>query len=225
MATPSDVIGGADGPTAIFVSRPAGQETLLLFAALLAALAVLIFVGKRMKKHRLLAPVGAALVFACDRAVKLLVTLTLDAGETAALLPGLFRLELAHNYGAAWSSFSGARRLLVIVTAVGLCALGYLALKIVRHPLGTWALWLVIGGGAGNLFDRVAYGYVADMFAAEFIRFPVFNVADIFITCGTIAAAVYYVKFYEKYDAVNWTSPERRSEGGARPDVPDSSDR
>ena len=57
-------------------------------------------------------------------------------------------------------------------------------------------------------------GYVVDMIAAEFINFPVFNIADIFVTCGTIAAAVYYLKYYEKSDAKNW---EKHKKDGTNP--------
>ena len=214
MNEASNIIGGADGPTAIFVSRPVGAAALTVFGLLLAALALLILAARLLKRDRTLAPLGAALVAAADKYVKLIVTVTLGMGETAPLLPGLFRLEHVHNYGAAWSSLSGARWLLIGVTAVGLGVLVCLVLRIVRHPLGVWALWLVIGGGVGNLIDRVTRGYVVDMIAAEFISFPVFNVADIFVTCGTIAAAVYYLKYYERNDAKNW---EKKKTHGTDP--------
>ena len=200
------IIGGADGPTAIFVASPnaVGQSVLLYFAILLVILALANLFARQKKMHRFYAVLGAAWVVIVDQWVKRLVVAALDVNATAPLLPGLFRLEHIHNYGAAWSSLSGARWLLVGVTAVGLCVLVFLVTKIVKHPLGVWSLWLVIGGGVGNLIDRVMNGYVVDMIATEFINFPVFNVADIFVTCGTAAAAVYYVKYYEKYDAKNW---------------------
>ena len=63
-------------------------------------------------------------------------------------------------------------------------------------------------------------GYVVDMLATEFMDFPVFNVADIFVTCGTAAAAVYYLKFYDKSDAENWEKRKRNgtdhSDNGSR---------
>ena len=208
------IIGGADGPTAIFVSRPLGEAVLWAFGALLAALAVLVLLFRLTKKTAPFAVIGAALVVLADQYVKLLLC-SMEPGETAALLPGLLRLEPVRNYGAAWSSFSGERVLLIVVTGAGLLLLAYLAAKIVRHPLGVWALWLVIGGGAGNLIDRVNLGYVRDMLATEFINFPVFNVADIFVTCGTVAAAAYYLKYYEKYDAKNW---ENKTDGADRSD-------
>lgn len=178
-----------------------GQTILLYFAILLVILVLANFYARKKEMHRFFAALGAAWVVIVDRYVKLLVMQNLDLGGTAALLPGLLRLEHVRNDGAAWSSFSGARWLLVGVTALGLGALFFFVTRFVRHPLGVWSLWLVIGGGVGNLIDRVQLGYVVDMFATEFVNFPVFNVADIFVTCGTFFGAVYYLKYYEQYDA------------------------
>ena len=178
-----------------------GQTVLLYFVILLVILVMANFYARKKEMHRFFAALGAAWVVIVDRYVKLLVMQSLDLGGTAPLLPGLLRLQHVHNDGAAWSSFSGARWLLVGVTALGLCALFWFVTHVVKHPLGVWSLWLVIGGGAGNLIDRVQFGYVVDMFATEFVNFPVFNVADIFVTCGAFAAAVYYLKYYEAYDA------------------------
>jgi len=59
---------------------------------------------------------------------------------------------------------------------------------------------LVLGGGVGNMIDRVCRGYVVDMFDLEFISYPIFNLADIFVVIGVVLGAVYYLWFYEKYD-------------------------
>ena len=69
--------------------------------------------------------------------------------------------------------------------------------KWVTHPLGLWALATISGGAVGNLIDRVRLGYVVDMMEVEFIRFPVFNVADCFVVCGAILLVV-YVLFFDK---------------------------
>ena len=76
----------------------------------------------------------------------------------------------------------------------------WLLVRVVRHPLGQWALACVIGGGVGNLIDRVRLGYVVDMLDTMFMDFPVFNVADVFVVCGTVLAMIYYLAFYSKYD-------------------------
>ena len=116
--------------------------------------------------------------------------------------PGIVELTRIHNYGAAWSSFSGQKWLLLGVTTVLLLGIVYvLARRIVRHPVGVAACMLVLSGGIGNLIDRVRLGYVVDMFHFEFWpSYPVFNVADICVVCGAILGAVYYMWLYEKYD-------------------------
>ncbi len=201
------VIGGADGPTAIFVTGDVGGIILSLFAAAVGLLLILVLLRCRTTGRRMArAVLYAACVVALDQFVKLLTAATLELGGTAELLPPLVQLRRVHNYGAAWSSLSGARWLLIAVTAAGLLALVWLLRKIVRHPLGVWSLTLVIAGGVGNLIDRVRLGYVVDMLEFTFIRFPVFNVADIFVVCGTIGAMVYYLKYYGKCDAENWES-------------------
>ena len=208
------VIGGADAPTAILVARPAGDTVLLYFAVLLAILALAVHLARRRGMQRFFAVMGAAWVVIIDQYVKRLIVFSLPPGDTAELLPGLFALAHVRNYGAAWSSLSGARWLLVGVTVVGMGALVYVVTRVVTHPLGVWSLWLIVGGGVGNLIDRVRNGYVVDMIATEFIRFPVFNVADVFVTCGAAAAAVYYLRFYEKCDAKNW---EKKKTDGTDP--------
>ena len=59
---------------------------------------------------------------------------------------------------------------------------------------------LVLGGGAGNMIDRLCRGYVVDMFDLEFMSYPIFNLADIFVVIGVLLGAVYYLWFYDKYD-------------------------
>lgn len=141
-------------------------------------------------------------LLALDQWVKRYITLTLPLGEARPLLPGLVELKTVHNYGAAWSSFSGQRWLLVIATScIVLVILAALARRVVRHPLGVLAGCLIASGGLGNILDRVRLGYVVDMFHFQFFpSYPVFNVADMCVVCGCLLGLIYYQWFYEKYD-------------------------
>ena len=122
-----------------------------------------------------------------DQWVKHYVTVNIPLGDAQPFLPGLVELRTVHNYGAAWSSFSGMRWLLVAVTSVIVIAVAVVLLRrIVRHPLGVAAGFLILSGGVGNIIDRPSY--------------PVFNVADICVVCGAVLAVIYYLWFYEKYD-------------------------
>lgn len=143
----------------------------------------------------------ALILLTLDQWVKHWITVHLPLGETMPLLPGLVQLRTVHNYGAAWSSFSGMRWLLLAVTGcIVLAVLFVLVRRIVRHPLGLCACFLILSGGLGNIIDRARLGYVVDMFDFQFMNYPVFNVADICVVCGCVLGAVYYLFLYEKYD-------------------------
>ena len=140
-------------------------------------------------------------LLALDQWSKAWITANLPLGETMDFLPGVLGLRAVHNYGAAWSSFSGQRWLLVAVTGCIVLAVAVaLARRLIRHPLGVAAGMLIIAGGLGNLIDRVRLGYVVDMFNLLFINYPVFNVADILVVCGAVLGCIYYLWFYERYD-------------------------
>ena len=132
----------------------------------------------------------ALLLAACiagDQLLKYWVVRHLEIGQSAAFLPGLVRLTRLHNTGAAWGSFSGSTALLTAVTAVLLVAVAWLVLKkVIRHPLGLCAAMLVLGGGIGNMIDRICRGYVVDMFDLEFMSYPIFNLADCFVVLRQI---------------------------------------
>ena len=155
-----------------------------------------------MKKRSLwLCPLAIAAIVTLDQWVKAYIVTHFAVGESKPFLPQLLRLHYVRNFGAAWSSFSGERWLLIGVTGVGMFALAWLLARIVRHPLGVWSLTAVIGGGVGNLIDRVRLGYVVDMLHFQFWpSYPTFNVADVCIVSGAILGAIYYVLLYEKHD-------------------------
>ena len=82
-----------------------------------------------------------------DQWVKHYVTVNIPLGEAQPFLPGLVELRTVHNYGAAWSSFSGMRWLLVAVTSVIVIAVAVVLLRrIVRHPLGVAEGFLILSG-------------------------------------------------------------------------------
>ena len=111
------------------------------------------------------------------------------------------QLTRLHNYGAAWSSFSGRTVLLVVFTAVLLAVVALLLLKkVVRHWTGVTACTLILSGGIGNIIDRIVHGYVVDMFDLQLFSYPVFNLADCCVVAGAILGGIYYLFLYDKYD-------------------------
>lgn len=147
---------------------------------------------------------AAALIvmIAGDQALKGWTVSHLELGESTPFLPAIMQLTRVHNYGAAWSSLSGKTVLLIAVTAVMMIAVAVLLIRrVVRHPLGVAACLLILGGGIGNIIDRIRLGYVVDMFDLLLFEYPVFNLADCFVVVGAIAGAVYYLWIYDKCDA------------------------
>ena len=103
--------------------------------------------------------------------------------------------------------------LLTLVSAAASAVLAVVLWKrlFITHPLGRWPLAVILAGAVGNLIDRAALGYVTDMFQTTFIRFAVFNVADICVVCGGIAL-VAYVLF-------GWERLEKRGDGHEQADA------
>ena len=155
------------------------------------------------------------ILIGADQALKYWTVTHLALGESTELLPGVLQLTRLHNYGAAWSSLSGKTVVLLIITMALLIAVAWLLVKkIVRHRLGVAAGLFILGGGLGNMIDRVWHGYVVDMLdISPLFEYPVFNLADCFVVVGAVLGAVYYLWFYDKYDKKERTHGHKDPDG------------
>ena len=104
----------------------------------------------------------------------------------------VFSLNYVKNTGAAFSILQNSRELLIILSVV---ALVLLALHVIHHlksiSLKSCSFIALLSAGiAGNLHERIIYGFVRDYFQLNFIHFPVFNISDIFINVGVIVLIV-----------------------------------
>ena len=134
--------------------------------------------------------IPAALLLALDRLAKLWAERVLQTIGTTDALPGLFRFTYARNTGAAFSMFSGGNWALALINGVMIAVVLALIFKGKGLSRTTrWALLLVATGGLGNLIDRLAYGYVIDFIELTFMRFAVFNLADVMVSVGAVLAA------------------------------------
>ena len=127
-------------------------------------------------------------IVAADQITKFLTVANIALYEDVAFLPGVLQLTYVQNTGAAFSSFEGQQWLFALIFLVFTAMILY---EYFRKPMGftvfeRWCIAAIYGGGLGNMVDRIRMGYVVDMFETTFMEFPVFNVADCFITCGCI---------------------------------------
>ena len=143
----------------------------------------------------------AAAIVAADQITKLLVVANIPLFSSVPAIPGLFHLTYVQNTGAAFSAFEGMQWLFALVFAVFAAGIIWEFPK-KRLPftmVERWTIVAVFAGGLGNMIDRLRLGYVVDMIAVDFIDFPVFNVADCFITCGCIFLVVHLIFFNKAF--------------------------
>ena len=141
------------------------------------------------KRTMILFALATAAWFALDVATKGWVAGGWEQGEViAGPFFGLVRFHLVHNTGMAWGMFGDSTFFLGVMSlAVCAAVTAYLlALAGRLTALEAVGTALVVGGGLGNALDRFTLGYVVDFIEPVFIDFPVFNVADIGVTCGFV---------------------------------------
>ena len=143
----------------------------------------------------------AGVIVAADQLSKLWVLEAIPLYTRVPVIDGLFHLTYVQNTGAAFSAFEGAQWLFALIFLfLTVCILWEFPKK--KLPFSTlerWCIAAIYGGGLGNMIDRLRLGYVVDMIEVEFIQFPVFNVADCFITCGCILMMISLVFFNKEF--------------------------
>ncbi len=136
----------------------------------------------------LLYAVFVVLIVLLDQLTKALVVAHIPLGGHVAFLPGVLDFTYLRNTGAAFSSFEGMQWLFALIF-LGFTLWIFYEYFRKRMPFTRFERWMIAAiyaGGLGNMIDRLRLGYVVDMIETLFIQFPVFNVADCFITCGCI---------------------------------------
>ena len=139
-----------------------------------------------------------------DRLTKYLVCANIY-NSSAQFIPGFIGFRYCENTGAAFGMLAGKSWLFYVVTPLSLLLMGYILYRASRKkedwPVRLSCL-LIIAGALGNLIDRLARGFVVDMFYFKLINFPVFNVADIYVTCSAVFLAILLI-FRDKEEDLN----------------------
>ena len=143
----------------------------------------------------------AAVIVVVDQLVKFWTVANISLYEHVDFIPKILGLTYVQNTGAAFSALEGARWLFILVFLLltGFMVYEYFFKRMAFTTFDRWCIAAVYAGGLGNVIDRVRLGYVVDMFATEFMEFPVFNVADCFISCGCILLMVHLLFFNRQF--------------------------
>ena len=133
------------------------------------------------------------LIIIMDQGFKKIANANLDLNQSVPLIEGMINLSLTYNYGAAFSILQNKQLVLIPITLTISAVIIFLMIKSRKN--GHWTLMLsfamILGGGIGNLIDRIAIGYVIDYLEFKFFRFPVFNFADMAVVGGSILLVIY----------------------------------
>ena len=145
-----------------------------------------------MKKFLPLIAIGIILV---DQVSKYIIAISFEIGEKFYIIGDWMKITYVQNRGVAFSMFSGNQFITIMLTSILLIVCLAFIIKEKENKALLIVLTCILGGGVGNLIDRIFRGYVVDMISCG--NFAVFNIADIFVTCGCILCAVYLLFFYK----------------------------
>ena len=174
------------------------------------------FSRSRTKKTKqcIFAVIATLLLIAVDQLTKHLAYQTLYRKSEKILIKGIFTLHYLENTGAAWGCFTGARVFFVAVALLFTVLVGYAFIKMPETKRFLYlriVSVLLVAGALGNMIDRAVNGHVIDFLYFCLINFPIFNVADIYVTVGA-AAFILLILFYYKDEELSFLRRHKREE-------------
>ena len=138
-----------------------------------------------------------------DQLAKRAAVVHLKDQQPVILVKNVFQLQYLENRGAAFGILQGQKGVFIIITVIILAAVVYIYAKmpVGKKFLVMRILIVLIGAGAvGNFIDRIRQGYVVDFFYFSAINFPIFNVADIYVTCAAVLLILTVLFYYKDQD-------------------------
>lgn len=127
--------------------------------------------------------------------------------ETYVVLDKIFTLQYTENTGASFSLFAGNQTALIVITSVIMVLIAAFLIWQKKSPkLFRYAMLMILGGGIGNLYDRIAFNYVRDFIDYTFLKtffnidFAIGNIADIYLCVGILMIIVYVIFAFKEED-------------------------
>lgn len=141
-----------------------------------------------------------AVSVALDQLTKYIAVEHLMPIDSHPFIPGLIEFNYETNTGIGWGMLQGQKWLFVPVSSIAIILVTFILIYYRKKlsPLLSVALSMIAGGGIGNQIDRIVNGEVVDFLNFQFISFPVFNVADCFVTVGCVLALISII-FFDKW--------------------------
>lgn len=140
---------------------------------------------------------------ALDQVTKYMAVLYLKGKPDIPIIKNVLVLQYLENKGAAFGMLQNQKAFFIIIEVIILSAIAFVLFKIPaqkKYNLMHIVLVLVASGAIGNMIDRVMQDYVVDFIYFVLIDFPIFNVADIYVTCATIIFAILILFYYKEED-------------------------
>ena len=132
----------------------------------------------------------ALIIILFDQITKFLIRINFQLNETFPIIKNIFRLTYIHNFGAGFGILQQQKWILIFISLIVIGVIFYYFDRIKDKEILLQVLvGFVLGGTIGNLIDRIIYGFVIDFI--DFRIWPIFNVADSFVTIGVIGLIIY----------------------------------
>ncbi len=164
--------------------------------------------AKQNIKYLIYLLISVIILVVLDQWTKKLAVLYLKDKTPFVLIDGVFEFTYLENRGAAFGLFQNQRMIFLLITLAVMAVILYVYWKLPKTrrflPLRLIGAG-ILAGAAGNMIDRLFYGYVVDFFYFRLIDFPVFNVADIYVTVSAFMMVILLI-FYYKEDEFKFNS-------------------
>lgn len=151
-----------------------------------------------------------------DQITKYFAVLNLKGVSSWVLWDGVFELHYLENRGAAFGILQDQKMIFILIAVVVLAVIFYVLFKAPYQKMYSKlhiSLILIAAGAIGNLIDRVRLGYVVDFFYFSLINFPVFNVADIYVTVSSFYLVILLLFVYKESDLEFLTFKTKKNKG------------
>ncbi len=158
---------------------------------------------------------SALILIFFDQWTKRLAVTHLKGKPAFVIIEGVFELFYSENRGAAFSILQGKQGFLFLIT---LAVLVFTVYALIKMPVSrrflplTVCLNMLASGAIGNMVDRVSNGYVVDFLYFSLIDFPIFNVADIYVTTSAAAFLILMLWFYKEEELEIFSPGKKEAE-------------